>query len=94
MKAEDRTPQVDKLPKPVRADGAPAAPMPPATSNPIEIKGEPLIRDPRVSLPLSVLEEMTDALVFYSRQGFDHGIRAKATLGAFMPRQTPPGAAA
>jgi hypothetical protein len=94
MKAEDRMPGADKLPKPVRADGAPAAPMPPARGEQILPKGEPLIRDPRVTLPMSVFQRMGDALIFYSNQGFDHGAMAREAMIAFAPPQPTPGAAA
>lgn len=91
MKAEDRMPAADKRPIHIHADGAPAAPMPPSRGEQILPKGEPLIRDPRVTLPMSVLQRMGDALIFYSNQGFDHGAMAREAMTALTPQ---PGAAA
>jgi hypothetical protein len=44
-----------------------------------------------VTLPMSVLQRMGDALVFYADQGFDHGARARDAMIAITPQ---PGAAA
>lgn len=79
MKAEERVPEV------VRDDGAPAAPQPPARGEQIIPKGEPLIRDPRVLVPMSVLDRMVGALKFYSHSGFDHGRIALAALAVPGP---------
>lgn len=90
-----RAVSTDVLPKAVKADGAPSAPipMPPSKGEQIIPKKVPVIRDPRarVEMPLSVLEEMTDTLIFYSRQGFDHGVRATRALSVFTPPQQPSG---
>jgi hypothetical protein len=75
---------------------APAQPVPiPAMPiMPVPKAPAPVVREPEAfaALPASVLDEMCDALVFYSRAGFDHGVMAQHALRHFV--QPTPGNAA
>jgi hypothetical protein len=77
--------QQASAPAPVQPVPIPAMPIMP-------VPQPPVVRDPTdlvATLPISVLDEMCDALIFYSRAGFDHGVKAQRALFPFVQNPTP-----
>jgi hypothetical protein len=78
--------------RPRQAASAPAAPVPiPAMPiMPVPKAPAPVVRDPdqMVTMPASWLDEMCDALIFYGRAGFDHGIKAQNAMSVFRMQPT------